>query len=304
MTVTRSIRPGDPEWPPLLSEMGSLVPPERLFLRGRALDPSSPKIAIVGTRRPTVAGTEIAEHLARGLTQGGFTVVSGLAVGIDAAAHRGALRAGGSTIAVLGCGCDVGYPSRNKELRLSIIAAGTLVSEYGDGTQPAPFRFPERNRIVAGLVAGVVVVEGAVGSGALITARRALDANRTVYAVPGSLRNPMAQGPNTLIARGEAQLVTTFKDICDDLASSFVWGSPSGGAADIEPDELEVLLALDDVPASPDVLLRSASLSGGRMAMALSKLEVRGWATRDMGGYALSGTGARVRAALLDQEID
>nr|MBA2724788.1 DNA-protecting protein DprA [Actinomycetota bacterium] len=187
------------EWPPMLDELGPSQKVTRLHRLGLPLPTGAPAIAIVGTRRPTLAGIEIATLLSRGLAQAGFTIVSGLAVGIDAAAHAAALEAGGRTVAVLGCGLAQRYPRRNMKLRQEIEEKGTVLTEYDDDITPAPFNFPQRNRIVAGLSAGVVVVEGSIKSGALVTARLALEMNRSIYAVPGSLRNPMAQGPNHLI---------------------------------------------------------------------------------------------------------
>jgi DNA processing protein len=292
----RVINIRDSEWPVLLDELGK--PPESLFVEGLPIEPNAPKVAIVGTRRPTVAGIEVAHNIATGLAQGGFTVVSGLAVGIDAAAHRAALDAGGRTIAVLGCGLDVRYPKPNVGLKQDIADRGTLITEYPEGTQPTKFTFPERNRIVAGLCLGVVVVEGGIKSGALVTARLGLEANRNVYAVPGSLRNPMAVGPNHLIKTSQAALVTTFKDICDDLAPSLVWSSSNGGAPAIDEEELSLLRLLDDVPIGAERLVTGLDLPPGRVAMALSRLEVRGWALRSPGGYALTSSGARVRGAL------
>jgi DNA processing protein len=288
----------DPEWCPGLDELGPHVPPSELHVMGMPLDPSASMVAIVGTRRPTLAGVEAAEAIAAGLAEGGFVVVSGFARGIDTAAHRASLRAGGTTIAVLGCGLDVDYPRQNAQLRKEVARSGTLISEYPAGTQPAPWHFPLRNRIVAGLCTGVVVVEGGIQSGALVTARLALDADRAVYAVPGSLRNQMAAGPNHLIKTGCASLVTTFKDICDDLAPRLVWpGESSARQSDRTPQEESVLAVLDDAPAAPDRISRALEMPPGELAVTLSKLEVRGWAVKTRGGYAISSAGARVRGA-------
>jgi DNA processing protein len=260
-------------------------------------------VAVVGTRRPTMAGIEAARSIATGLAEGGFVVVSGFARGIDTVAHRAALDAGGRTVAVLGCGIDVDYPRQNARLREDLRCNGTFVSEYPLGTQPASWHFPLRNRIVAGLCSGVVVVEGGMQSGALVTARLALDANRAVYAVPGSLRNPMAVGPNHLIKSGTASLVTTFADICDDLAPRLVWpGEAPAKQSTCTEREREVLSALDDVPAAPDRIARSLELPAGELALTLAKLEVRGLVFKSRGGYAISSTGARVRAAA-DSEL-
>jgi DNA processing protein len=293
----RQVGPEDPEWSPGLNELGPHVPPSELFLKGASIDPETPMVAVVGTRHPTLAGVEAAEAIAAGLAQGGFVVVSGFARGIDTAAHRAALKAGGKTIAVLGCGIDVDYPSQNRRLRAELIESGTFISEYPVGTQPAPWHFPLRNRIVAGLCEGIVVVEGGMQSGALVTARLALDANRSVYAVPGSLRNRMAMGPNHLIKTGQATLVTTFADICEDLAPKLVWpGDAPVQQTDRTTQEQQVLAVLDDVPAAPDRIGRALDLKQGELAVALAKLEVRGWAIKSRGGYAISSGGARVRA--------
>lgn len=287
---------GSDEWPKMLDELGPSQRVKRLHRLGLPVPSHAPGIAIVGTRRPTVAGIEVATLLARGLAQAGFTIISGLAVGIDAAAHAASIEAGGHTVAVLGCGLNQKYPRRNMRLRALIEEKGTVLTEYDDGVTPAPFNFPQRNRIVAGLSTGVVVVEGSIKSGALVTARLALDMNRSIYAVPGSLRNPMAQGPNLLIKTGQANLVTTFKDICDDLAPSLVWDEP-GGAAQPAPEEVTLLQLLDDSPASPDQLAAHLSLPAGGLAMLLARLEVKGWVARSRAGYSLSSAGARVRGA-------
>ena len=288
-----TLSPGDSGWPPGLDDLADR--PDPLFVRGESLDPAAHHIAIVGTRRPTLAGLEVAGRLARGLAEGGFVVVSGLAVGIDAAAHKGALDAGGTTVAVIGCGLDIDYPKRNRALRRRIEEHGTVVSEYEQGQQPMPFNFIHRNRIVAALADATIVVEGAINSGALITARRAHDLNRSVFAVPGSLRNPMAAGPNHLIKTAQASLVTSFKDVCDELAPRLVWEAQAKGAMPVSEDEAAVLAALDDAPAVPDKLASAIDIPRGRIALALSRLEVRGWALRTHAGYALSESGARHR---------
>jgi len=290
------LHPGCPEWPLSLEELGPSQLVTRLHRVGLPLPTGSPAIAIVGTRRPTVAGLEVAGLLARGLAQAGFVIVSGLAVGIDAAAHQAALDAGGHTVAVLGCGLAQRYPRRNLRLKDQIAERGTILTEYDDDVTPMPFNFPQRNRIVAGLSTGVVVVEGSIKSGALVTARLALDMDRSVYAIPGSLRNPMAVGPNHLIKTSQAALVTSFKDICDDLAPSLVWGLEPGPLVACR-EEAAVLALLDDVPVSPDQMISHHGVDAGQMAMLLARLEVKGWVRRAPGGYSLSSAGARVRAA-------
>lgn len=297
--MNRTIRTGDKEWPPFLNELGPHEPVTVLFARGQPIDPNAPTIAVVGTRRPSAAGLEAATSIARALTEGGFTIVSGLAVGIDAAAHRAALDAGGRTIAVLGCGLDVIYPLRNRRLKEEIGDRGTLLTEYPNGTHPTKAYFPQRNRIIAGLSSGVVVVEGALTSGALVTARLALDCNRNVYAVPGSIRNPMAEGPNELIRTARAALVTKPEHIFEDLAPGMLWrsheDSPVPTPVDLDDTESAILDHLDDAPIAPDRLAHSLGAKPGQLAVALSKLEVRGLVTRTRGGYEITGAGARAR---------
>jgi DNA processing protein len=158
----RCIAPGHCEWPERLSELGPLPPPRKLKVAGRAIDVSARTVAIVGSRRPTAAGIEAAEQLARGLAETNFVVVSGLAIGIDAVAHKAALDAGGQTIAVIGGGMDLNYPERNERLRYEIDDRGTVVSEYPEGTPPRNYHFPQRNRIIVGLCEAVVVVHAPV----------------------------------------------------------------------------------------------------------------------------------------------
>jgi DNA processing protein len=297
--MRRTVGPSDPEWPPLLSELGPAAP-ERLFVTGRLLDGLRPAVAVVGTRRPTAAGLEAAERISSGLAEAGVLVVSGLAVGIDAVAHVAALAAGGTTAAVLGCGIDVDYPRRNLELKRRIAVDGTIMSEFSDGTPPRRTQFPLRNRIIAGISAGVVVVEGGMRSGALITARLALDSNRNVYAVPGSIRNPMAAAPNELIRTSQALLVTGVNDVLEDLVPSLCRPGSNVGLETprletprLEGPEEVVLRALDDVAVSPGLLEHATGLSAGALARALAELELRGLADRLRGGYCVTAAGAR-----------
>lgn len=188
--MTRTLRPGDVEWPQSLEELGPHPTPALLFADGVALEARRPAVAVVGTRRPTGAGLEAAHGIAGALAEAGWVVVSGLAVGIDAMAHRAALEAGGRTVAVLGAGLDVDYPAANARLKHELRDSGTLLSEYPAGVHPARPHFPLRNRIIAGLTLGVVVVEGSLRSGALVTARLALDANRSVDGFPKRVEGP------------------------------------------------------------------------------------------------------------------
>jgi len=298
--TTRIIAPGGAEWPGRFGELGGIRAPRKLYAAGRPLNPHVPCLAVVGTRRPTAAGLNLARNLARGFAEAGITVVSGLAVGIDSAAHSSTLEVGGSTVAVLGCGLDVDYPQRNRALKQRIVGAGTLLSEYPAGTPPHRYNFPARNRIIAGLVIGVVVVEGAITSGALVTARLALEANRSVYAVPGSTRNPMAAGPNELIRTSQAQLVRSVEDVFEDLAPELLATvrTTSGGAAPrVDDSELDILRTLDDSPVAVDEIARATKRPPGRVAVLLAAAELRGLAARARGGFCITEAGARAAAA-------
>jgi DNA processing protein len=205
----------EPEYPARLREIYD--PPPLLYVLGNAELLNRHTVAIVGARRPTPYGNQMAERLGKELAQHGLAVVSGLARGIDACAHRGALSvSGGTTIGVLGCGIDVIYPKENKKIFAEIEAHGVIVTEFPMGTFPAPQNFPIRNRMIAGISLGVVVVEGAQYSGSLITARLAMEFGREVYAVPGNVTQPMSFGPNLLIKQG-AKLVTSWEDVVEEL---------------------------------------------------------------------------------------
>ncbi|HWP84761.1 MAG TPA: DNA-processing protein DprA [Terriglobia bacterium] len=204
----------DEAYPPLLREI--FDPPLTLYYRGNPALLREPAVAIVGSRRPTAYGRGVAQRLAQDLAARGLTVISGLARGIDSAAHEGALAAKGKTIAVLGSGIDVAYPTENKKLYETIAAQGLLLSEFPLGTFPAPQNFPIRNRIISGLSLGVVVVEAAQYSGSLITARLALEQNREVFAVPGSITNKNSWGPHILIKQG-ARLVQDWQDVLEEM---------------------------------------------------------------------------------------
>jgi DNA processing protein len=205
----------EPEYPSRLREIYD--PPTILYIRGNVDLLSRPVISIVGSRRPTPYGNQIAERLARDLADRGIVIASGLARGIDVSAHRGALNSRtGATIGVMGCGIDVVYPKENKKIYEQIEQKGLLISEFPMGTFAAPQNFPIRNRIIAGMALGVVVVEGAQYSGSSITARLAMEFGREVYGVPGNVTEPMSFGPNTLIKQG-AKLVTGWEDVVEEL---------------------------------------------------------------------------------------
>jgi DNA processing protein len=211
------LTPEDDAYPERLREIYD--PPSALWIRGDVLQLGRPGIAVVGTRQPSPYGAGMAELLSRDLANRRMVILSGMARGVDTAAHKGAIEAGGKTVAVWGTGIDVIYPKENKKLAEQIVATGgTIVSEYPLGTFPAPQNFPIRNRILSGMSVGVLVIEAAEYSGTRITARCAMEQNRDVYAVPGNVTNKNAWGPNTLIKQG-AKLTATWEDIWEDLPS-------------------------------------------------------------------------------------
>lgn len=299
--MIRRIDRSSPAWPPALQpeDCGSVEPPHELFLLGREIPPKNRCLGIVGTRRPTGAGRDMAAELARRFVEAGFAVISGLAIGIDAVAHAAALSGGGHTIAVLGCGVDRIYPKENAGLRNKIETAGTLVSEYPPGTDSRPFHFPARNRIIAALCSGVVVVEGGERSGALITARYALDANRSVWAVPGSTRNPMASGPNQLIRESRAALVTSADHVFEEIAPSLVWSDPPvDGAPPMTDGEKAILFEIDDAPTPLGRMVSNLGQATGELALILARLEARGLVIKRRGGYEMTSAGVRVRSKI------
>jgi len=204
----------EPEYPQALLQIYD--PPVLLYVRGDAQVLNSPSLSIVGTRRPTVYGSQMAERMGRDLASRGLTIVSGLARGIDAIAHQGATAVGGRAIGVLGTGIDVCYPKENKKLYEKVLERGAIVSEFPTGSHPAPENFPVRNRIIAGMPLGVVIVEGKQYSGSLITARLAMEFGREVFGVPGNVTQEVSFAPNLLIKQG-AKLVTNAEDVIEEL---------------------------------------------------------------------------------------
>jgi DNA processing protein len=205
---------GDPRYPQALREI--FDPPILLFVRGQVDLLQSIMLGVVGTRRPTPYGIAAAERLAGDLAHAGLTIVSGMARGIDTAAHKGALASGGNTVAVLGCGADIVYPSENRKLAAEIVSRGLMVSEFPMGAVAFPQNFPIRNRIISGMSVGVLVVEGAQYSGSAITAKLAMDQGREVFAVPGNITSKLSWGPNLLIKQG-ARLVQEWNDVVAEL---------------------------------------------------------------------------------------
>ena len=204
----------DPRYPPRLRDI--FDPPPLLYARGRVELLGHLMLGVVGTRRPTAYGTQVATRLAKDLSDAGLTIASGMARGIDTAAHRAVLDAGGDTIAVFGCGVDEVYPSENRKLAETLVEKGLLISEFPMGAPPFPQNFPVRNRIISGMSAGVLVVEGGEYSGSTITAKLAAEQNREMFAVPGNVTSKMSWGPNLLIKQG-AKLVQEWNDVVSEL---------------------------------------------------------------------------------------
>ena len=257
-------------FPPLVRAISDA--PSGLFLRGQAGAEllSGPAVAIVGARACSGYGAHVARMLGRELTAAGLVVVSGLARGVDGEAHRGALEAGGATVAVLGCGIDRDYPAVHAELARRIASTGLIVSEYAPGVEPAPWRFPARNRIVAGLARATVVVEARERSGALITADFALEEGREVYACPGEITSALSVGANALLKLGATPLTESA-----DVLELFGLSAPTGAEADLGDDARALLEALD-APLSADELVRASRLDAGAAAAALAELELAG----------------------------
>jgi DNA processing protein len=271
-------------FPPLLRAVHD--PPPGLFLRGAGAPEllSRPAVAVVGARACSGYGASAARMLARDVARAGLVVVSGLARGIDAEAHRGALEAGGVTVAVLGCGIDRDYPAAHAELARRIAASGLIVSEYAPGVEPAPWRFPARNRIVAGLCAATVVVEARERSGALITADLALEEGREVFAVPGEITCALSAGTNNLLKLGASPLTCAA-----DLLSCFGLETVEPNEAAVGTEAGAVLAQLRDAAASADELSRRTGLPAAAVARTLVELELVGSAVCADGLYRATG---------------
>jgi len=273
----------DPRYPPLLAEIAQA--PLALFALGDVDLLCLPQLAVVGARSASAQGLENAQAFAAELARRGFTITSGLALGIDAAAHRGALSADGLTIAVCGNGLDRVYPARNRELAHAIAARGLLLSEFPVGVPPLPEHFPRRNRIISGLALGVLVVEAARESGSLITARLAGEQGREVFAIPGSIHNPLARGSHALIREG-AKLVETVDDILAEVAPQLpaARAALAGGTnpaeseegSGLDPDQAQVLQALGFETVALDHLVGRLGLPVERISAALLTLELAG----------------------------
>lgn len=271
MTIRRIARRGI-GYPPLLAAIPD--PPPVLWVRGDA-DPSllaRPAVAVVGARACSAYGRAVARVLGRELAGAGATVVSGLARGVDGEAHRGALEAGGPTVAVLGCGIDRDYPAAHAELARRIcVAGGLIVAEYEAGVEPAPWRFPARNRIIAGLCVATVVVEARARSGALITADFALEDGREVLAVPGEITSSLSEGTNALLRLG-ATPVTGAGDVLEAIGLEAAVREPPTP----DGDAATVLAAVEAGPATVDDVVRRTGLEPGAVAATLVELELSG----------------------------
>jgi DNA processing protein len=277
---------GDAAYPQALANIPD--PPLLLHIRGRIDLLARPKLAIVGSRNATVQGKANAAAFAAALSQAGVCVVSGLALGIDAAAHEGALRGAGSTIAVVGTGADLFYPARNRALAERIANEACIVSEYALGTPPNSGNFPRRNRIISGLSCGVLVVEAAAQSGSLITARVAGEQGRDVYALPGSIHAPLAKGCHKLIRDG-ARLVETVDEILEamqvsPLASAASLSRGTSNTIPTETDCTDLLVQIGHEQLDVDALLERTGSNIGELSMGLLALEMAGMIERLPGG--------------------
>lgn len=276
---------GDPRYPSTLLDTAD--PPLLLFVSGRLEALAQPRrLAVVGSRNPTPQGAQNARGFARALAGSGLCIVSGLALGIDGAAHEGALQAGGFTLAVVGTGLDRVYPSRHRELAHRIAAQGALISEYPLGTPPLAPNFPQRNRLIAGLSLGTLVVEAALQSGSLITARLASEQGREVFAVPGSIHSPQSRGCHALIRQG-AKLVESAEDVLEELqlAASPAPAADGGPTPGLGTEEAALLKAMGHDPLSLDTLQARTGLATAVLQARLLELELRGWVARLPGGW-------------------
>ena len=264
----------DPDYPSRLKEIYDYPP--LLYIRGQLEPEDKWCLAVVGTRRPTVYGRQITEEIVTELVRNNITIVSGLARGIDSIAHQSALKAGGRSIAVFGCGLDIVYPAENAALAKSLLERGAQVSEYPPGTKPKPEYFPRRNRIISGLSLGVLVTEAGETSGALITASCALEQNREVFAIPGSILSPASSGTNHLIREG-AKLVSNCTDILEELNLTAV--ARQLELKEIVPSsdtEAHLLKQLSAEPVHIDEVCRSSNLPMSTVSSTLAMMELKG----------------------------
>lgn len=264
----------DPGYPPRLKEIYDYPPV--LYFRGSLLPEDEWCLAVVGTRRPTVYGRQVTEEIVADLARSKIVIVSGLARGIDTVAHKSALEAGGRTIAVFGCGLDMVYPNENAELARRIMEQGALVSEYPLGTRPRAENFPRRNRIMSGLSLGVLVTEASKTSGAMITARLALEQNREVFAIPGSILSPSSSGTNHLIQEG-AKLVQNYTDILEELnLTAVAYQMEMEEVIPASDTEALLLRQLSAEPTHIDEVCRNSNLPISQVSSTLAMMELKG----------------------------
>ena len=282
-SAIRRIRRRSPSFPPLLATIHD--PPAALFVRGPSETTilRGPAVAVVGARSCSAYGRSVARSLGRELAAAGLVVVSGIARGIDGEAHRGALEAGGVTVAVLGCGIDRDYPAAHAELARRVCERGLVISEYEPGVEPAPWRFPARNRIIAGLCGATVVVEARERSGALITADFALEEGREVLAVPGEITSLLSAGTNALLRLGATPVTRA-----EDVLEVFGLDSASRDPVPVGADARLVLERLRDEPSTADELVRASGLDSGAASAALMELELAGRVVLEDGVYRAS----------------
>ena len=284
----------DPAYPPLL--LTTADPPAVLFIRGNPLVLLLPQLAIVGTRKPSSDGKKLAHKFAVELGKAGYSITSGLALGIDAAGHEGALFINTPTIAVMGAGLNTIYPERHHNLARAIEEQGALVSEFTPDSPPQAWQFPQRNRIISGLSHGVLVVEAALSSGSLITARLAADQGREIFVIPGSIHNPMTKGCHQLIRQG-AVLVETVEDILCELGSMLQWEQArlpqtqpgerghSAEIAGLDAQQAGLLAQIAYNPVTVDELSATLNISVEELFSGLMRLELEGLIERNAAGY-------------------
>lgn len=286
----------DTAYPQLLRHIAD--PPLLLYCEGEIELLNQPALAVVGSRAPTPIGLETAQAFAMQLARLGFVITSGMALGIDTAAHRGALSVTGKTIAVLGTGLDRIYPARNTELAAQIRSAGLLISEFPLGTAPLARNFPQRNRIISGLSRGVLVVEAGIQSGSLITARMALEQGREVFAVPGSIHNPTSKGCHLLLRDG-AKLVQSVDDVLEEIDAQGLFAHTQALASDaqeapvLEAEYRQVLAAIDTAPTSIESIIERSGLTSEAVCSMLLALEMRKFVHMTATGlYCRAGNGS------------
>jgi DNA processing protein len=272
----------DPAYPGRLRNIAD--PPPFLYQSGDSSILENPCFALVGSRKASEYGLRVAREIASELAAAGVVIVSGLAHGIDSAAHEGAIKSGGKTVAVFGNGLDIIYPAGNRRLAADVKERGCLISEFPRGTRPEPFNFPFRNRIISGLSDGVLVVEARTQSGALITAGLALEQGRDVLAVPGNIDSELSDGPNSLLRSGAIPVLSA-QDIFDNFGWHKSLHKEYSRKPDLSGDEAEIYKHLSVKPVHLDDLIRKTGLGPGKTAEVLLNLELKGFITRKPGNY-------------------